>query len=315
MTTDKVDTKTTAMVPVTGVEGLEKMAEYEGTGGVYEIYGVKTEDGFAPLVETEIWRLFVAKTPTGQIGLMKVNRPEDDGSNFIALERETRILRTLQTVASQVDAETEGSNKPFHGANFPVVLETLEPEEGKLVVFLGYHPSISTYRQLLPLSRATASARVDMQTATWMFGKLLKSLAFVHGLGFSAGFVDASNVFIETDVHGVVVLDLTSTNEDASEAEQLAEVAAVARIVWVAVGGTDETEPPHDKDIMSVAAHAEFVSHLRRMMDSKTDGAAAEHTMIYTPDVGLADRTWPKIPISDGSGMKRQFHAFVTYLR
>lgn len=310
---DKVETL--AIVPVTGTEDLEKMAEYEGTTGTYEIYGVKTEDGIGPLVETEIWRLFVAKNPSGQIGLMKVNCPDEDGSNYIALEREVRILRTLQTIASQVDAETEGPNKPFHGANLPVVLETIEPEDGKLVVFLGYHPTITTYRQLVPVSVALTDVRVDMQTGTWMFGKLLKTLSFIHNLGFTVGLLDATNTLIEKDVHGVLILDLTSASENPTEAEKLAEVAAAAGIVWNAVGGTGETEPPHDKEVMSSAAHAEFVSHLRRMMDAKTDGASAEHTMIYTPDVGLADRTWPKVPISDGSGMKRPFHPFSTYPR
>lgn len=303
----------TAIVPVTGTEGLEKMAEYEGASGVYEIFGVKTEEGFNPLVETEIWRLFVAKTPSGQIGLMKVNRPDTD--SYVALEKEVRVLRTLQSIASQIDTETEGPNKPFHGANLPVVLETIEPEDGKLVVFLGYHPTITTYRQLVPVSVALTDVRVDMQTGTWMFGKLLKTLSFIHNLGFTVGLLDATNTLIEKDVHGVLILDLTAANEEPTEAEQLAEVAAAAGIVWNAVGGTNETEPPHDKEVMSRAAHAEFTSHLRRMMESKTDGAAAEHTMIYTPEVGLADRTWPKVAISDGSGMKRQFHDFITYPR
>ncbi len=303
----------TAIVPVTGTEGLVKMADYVGKDGTYEIFGVKTAEGIGPLVQTENWRLFVARGPTGQIGLMKVNRP--DALGYDELEKEVRILRTLQLIAADIDAKTESLNKPFHGANFPVVLETIEPEAGKLVVFLGYHPSITTYRQLLPVSVALRDVRVDLQTSVWMLGKLLKTLIFVHDLGFTVGLVDESNVLIEPAVHGVLVLDLTAANEYPTEAEQLAEVAAAAKLVWNAVGGTDESEPPHDADIMSVAAHAEFVSHLRRMMEGKTEGARAEHTMIYTPNAGLADRTWPKVPNSDKSGMKRPFHEYVTYPR
>jgi len=301
-----------SIVPVTGIEGLERMAEYISKGGTYEIYGIKTKDVIKPLAETEVWRLYVAKGPSGQIGLMKINSP--GSSNYQGLKKEVRIFRTFQIVASEIDEAAEGPNKPFHGANFPTVQEKLEPDTQQLVVFLGYHPSITTYRQLVPLSVALTNVRVDLQTGAWILGKLLKILAFVHNLGFTVGFMDASNVFIEKQRHGVLILDLTAANEYPTKDEQLAEVAAAARIIWKAVGGTGKSDPPHDKDIMSAEAHAEFVSHLRRMIVGGALGAADEHQMIYATDEGLADRTWPKVPKSDDdSTMKRQFHEFVTY--
>lgn len=312
------DKKALVVIPTSDLTAtgpsLIKMAEYEGDEGIYEIFGIDDGTGNpSPLVETEAWRLFVAKNFFGQLGLMKVNSPENPEA-YAMLEREVRILRTLQTVAAQIDEETEGPNKPFHGAFLPQVLETIEPEDGKLIVFLGYHSSIMTYRQLQPLSMLTADVRVDMQTGTWIFGKTLKTLAFIHSLGFGLGFVDVSNVFVETEVHGVLFLDLTSAIEEATEAEQLAEVAAIARVVWNAVGGTDESQPPHDEEIMSVAHHQWFTSVLQRMMDNPNP-ASEEHRFIYMPKVGLADTIFPLVDNADKSGKKRQFHFWSTYPR
>lgn len=306
---------TTTAITTTGPDLVEMIRFPSETGGEFVVYGIRTEGEPAPLVETKIWRLYVADLPSGQRGLMKVNRPDVEGS-FEALEREVRMLHTLHQIAEEVDAEwTKNPNKPFHGANFPIVLETLQPEDNKLVVFLGYHDSIATYRQLTPLSLIAATERVDMQTGTWMLGKLLKTLVFAHDLGMTLGLTDTSNIFVETSVHGVLVFDLTNANDDASADEMKAEVSAAARIIWQVVGGDDSKEPPHDLAIMSEATHAEFVMHLKRMMDGKTDGSRAEHVMIYTDDTGLADRTWPKVPNADSSGMKRPWHEYCTYPR
>ncbi len=287
----------------TSGSALTSMTEIDGANGTYEIFSI----GGTALVTTESWKLYVAKLPSGQMGLMKIAATVD--LNHI-LETESRILRTLQQIATDLDAEAvgRGENPLNYGALFPTLLDSFVGEDGRFVMVLGYHPSINTYKQLFPLARVLDGQRIDLKTGTWVLGKLLKLLDFVHSLGFTVGMVDATNVLIEKDVHGVFVLDFSEANEDASKSECMAEVSAAAKMLWNAVGGGDNN-PPHDAALLSAEHHTQYIDSLRRIMDGSTDGAGAEHSIIYAQ----ADIFWPKKPIEGTDRFKRDFHQFVTY--
>jgi hypothetical protein len=50
----------------------------------------------------------------------------------------------------------------------------------------------------------------------------------------------------------------------------LAEVAELAAVIYWAIGGNDENEPPHDEGIMTAEEHREFVDFLKQLMKGET---------------------------------------------
>ena len=305
-----------ALISVSELDpGLISMGTYEGELGEYELFGIDSGDGFAlPLVETPFFKLAVVRHPGGQLGLAKVNRIEEVRDK---LEREARVLRTLQQIARKIDldAAVKGELLPNHGAFFPTVTEVIDDE--KLVLLLGYHMSINTYKQLIPLSVVTNEQRIDLKSATWILGKILKTLGFVHAIGFTVGNLNASTVLLERDAHGIVLFDFSQASEDPAEAEKLGEVTETARIIWEACGGSDESPPPHDEALMSKEHYTEYLEVLNRIMRGETEGASAEHELIYKLDEGLADRIWPRREKTEGglTVLKRDFHEFTVYPR
>lgn len=309
----------TSVIPVTpkalttkysGVN-LLSMGTYVGTAGTYEIFGVYDEKAKTtnPLLQTKTYKVYVARFPSGQVGLMKINTP----GNVEVLKIEAEILKTLQLIATQLDEEFASRSEvtPNYGAFFPTVVETLTPDEGKFVMLLGYHPSITNYQQLIPLSVAIKGCRVDLQTVQWILGKSLKVLDFVHSLGYSVGLIDPSNILLETSAHGVFFLDFTQANETPSEEDCLFEVTRIAEICWWAAGGTSAQKPPYDNGIMTKEGYEKYIAFIARLCTGETTGARAEYEAIYP----LADEVWPKVTITDGkvSKTKRPFHPWVTY--
>lgn len=296
------------------LSSLIGMGTYHGKTGTYEIFGVETgeDDVVGPLVQTDVYRLYVARMPSGQLGLMKTNTMPDA---FDALEREARILAEMQELATRYDTEATSRKKTpyYHGAQFPNPVETFSPTAGRYVMFLGYHPSITTYKQLVPLSVLLRDRRVDLQTLVWMFGKHLKLLSFVHGSGHTVGLTDATNTLVETDLHGVFALDFSGASQSPMKIDYLTEVVDAARIAWWAAGGTDTNNPPYDNTIMSHEHYDEFVLLMERIMYGETGGAEAEHEALYE----MANRIWPPEMITKGGETvpKRLFHPYVDYPR
>lgn len=306
-------TSSTGIVPAPGdlatmAPSLRHEFDYPGKTGIFQVYSVNGH----PLVTTATYKLVIAKSPSGQLGLAMLAATAENNS---AVDRQARVLKTVQTIASVEDASAKSREMtpPFYGAMVPVVLETFTTEEGRLGVFMGYHEVISSYKQLIPLSVATATQRVDLKSAAWMMGKLLKLLGFVHALDFTIGFIDGSNIFIETAQHGVFVLDFTNANEEPTEAEQQQEVMAGIRAIWMAAGGTETADPPHDSGIMTAEQHAQFVSFMRELMAGKTEANQA-HDEAYV----MYNSIWPPKPKTDEWGHApavRDFHLYVTYPR
>lgn len=286
--------------------GLKRKGSYEGSAGMFEIYGVG--DDAEPLVTTDVWRLYVAALPSGQLGLMKIAATSEMND---VLNKEEGILQIVQQAASDADDEAEGQGKrPYYfGAQVPAVIESFNAG-GRHAMVLRFHPCIATYKQFTPLSLVVKDSRVDLQTSVWLLGKSLRLIDFLYRVcGIAIGHVGASNTLIETEQHGVFVPDFSSANDSAVLKDHLAEVALVTRMVWEAAGGTDSKDPPYDAGIMTVDQHAEFVEFLRRMINDPQI-AAEEHEALYE----LANRIWPKVPGADGN-LKRPFHGFCTYPR
>lgn len=303
--------KVTAIVPVesTAIESaLKHEFDYGGEKGTYEVFSISGKS----LAETDAYKLVVAKNPAGQLALAMLATTADKNE---AVDRQARVLTTLQSIADEIDNESEaaGDVPPHYGAFFPMALETFRtPDDERLGVFLGYSPAISTYKQLVPLSVATAESRVDLKTSAWILGKLMKLLDYVHNCGFTIGFVDGSNVLLETALHGVFVLDWTDADEDATVDSQLAEVAKAAKLVWTAAGGTDEADPPYDESVMTKDQHGQFIEFLNSLMEGTINARTA-----YEQAYPLYDTIWPKEDKSDeyGTVNKRPFHNWVVYPR
>ena len=281
----------------------------------YEILGVGAEPG--PLTDTGIYRLWACRLPSGQIGFILIAVAAT--SNDI-LERMARILRTMRTLAEDEDRAAlarEERNPPNYGAFFPHVVEAMLSDDGRGVLIVGLDPVMYTYKQLVPLSVLTTAAgkRVDLQTIVWILGKLLKLMDFVHAVDFTIGLVDPTNELLETEVHGVFVVDFTGADEDPDDATQRAEVVAAAKMAWTAAGGADDAPPPHDEAIMSVENYDLFVALLQRMISGELSALDARIELY-----NLADIIWPKETKTgegpDGTPMtviKRVFHPWTVY--
>jgi hypothetical protein len=62
---------------------------------------------------------------------------------------------------------------------------------------------------------------------------------------------------------------------------------------------------------MSQTNYDDYVSFLRRMIYGGARTAEEEFDELYK----IANKIWPKVPKSNGNGLKRQFHEFCTYPR
>jgi hypothetical protein len=73
-----------------------------GVWGEFEIFGIKTKDDLKgyPLVSTEVFKIYVAKLSSGQLGLMKIATSSENNS---ILENEAKTLKKLQKIAKELD--------------------------------------------------------------------------------------------------------------------------------------------------------------------------------------------------------------------
>lgn len=292
------------------LNSLIHMNFYDGTKGQFEIFGIKAKDkpNGLPLVETEYYKLYVTKLPSGQFGLMKIATEEKFNE---ILENEFSLLTKAQYLAETWDREhiESKTTPPFYGAMFPKVIEEIAAGD-RTAFFLGYSQEIENYKQLIPLSVITKDKRVDLQTTHWIFGKLLKAISYFHmdEMECEIGVINTSNVLIESNLHGVFVLDFSMAK--SYDQNYISDVIAAAKIAWQIAGGTEENDPPYDSEIMSKENYLEYLNFLRRIIRGETKGAYDEFIEIYK----LADKIWPKVPKASGApGLQRQFHEFKTY--
>lgn len=282
---------------------------YDGETGKFEIFGIRSgdEEKGQPLVKTRTYKLYVTKLPTDRFGLMKISLTPD--FNYV-ISNEAEILKGAQQIALECDNEHLATKEtpPYYGSMFPNVVEEINADKRK-AVFLGYQDCIENYKQLVPLSVITKDQRVDLQTAHWIFGKLLKLLSFFHSQKWAINTINSSNVLIERNLHGVFVLDFSETSDIQNNYDCVNDIVGAGKLAWQAAGGDETNDPPFDPEIMSKENYDKYVGFLRRIIKGETGRAFDEYEAIYK----LSDEIWPKVPKSDGNGMKRQFHEWKTY--
>jgi hypothetical protein len=99
------------------------------------------------LVITDVYRLAIAQNPAGQLGIAMIAA---DVTHNEYVERQFRMANSLQTIATKLDGKhAELKDAPKYGALFPTAIETFDSADGRLGVFLGYHP-INRWDQLVP---------------------------------------------------------------------------------------------------------------------------------------------------------------------
>ncbi len=287
---------------------LKKMSDVSGATDTYEVYGLG-DKGESPLIENDHFKMYVAKLPSGQLGLMMIALSPDQ--NFW-VDKQARIGTTIQRIATDIDMEAlaAGTVPPHYGAFFPTIVERMDAD-GRIALIMGYHSTIKSYKALVPLVVATNGQRIDLQTGAWVLGKTLKALGFMHSLGFSANLLDESNVLLETTQHGVMILNLSEVHEDSSSADQQFDVMQASANVHHAVGGTKPGDAPFDEALMSKEHHKKFLAFLAELMASPSMSADAAFTRAYE----MFDEIWPKQTKTDDGGtvVKRNFHEWTVY--
>jgi serine/threonine protein kinase len=286
------------------------MTEFDGLNGKYIIFGLKSASisSGAPIAKTSNSKLYVTQLPSGQFGFMKIALETYENDSIV---RESNILRELQLIAREIDndCQNKGLGKPNYGAFFPKVLETFDAGPKK-AMFLGFDENIESYQQFSPLSSLTGDQRIDLQTGHWILGKLLKILAFIHSYGYSLKLINSSNILLETNLHGVFILDFSAAQKNIDSLVMSQEISNAAKIVWYATGGTNSESSPHDQDIMSLEHHHIYLSFLSKLIEGTNYTTGTVIDKLYE----LSDGIWPKVQKEDGTpGLKRQFHKFCTY--
>lgn len=284
----------------------EKGPPHQGGLGRYQILGCG--EGLEPLARTKTFVLYPVEMPTGQLGLFKLATEVHND----VLRREFELMQSLQRRAREIDAEViaDGGKPLLYGAQFPSLLESIDAG-GRFGMFLGFHESIQIYSAFQPAGLLLRDEHVDLRTAVWVLGKGLRLLDFAHRLNTALiGFVDPTNILLETVHHGVFVLDWSRASAFNSETARQ-EVIDLAKIVWWAVGGTAEAEPPLAGGVLTAEGHAQYVVFLRRLIAGELDAGEA-HASLYR----LADELWDRESVSwDPTKTKRHFHLWRTYSR
>jgi hypothetical protein len=288
-----------------------KQPPYRGGLGQYQVLGCGEE--LKPLARTPTFLLYPTETPSGQLGLFKL---AFEATHNGLVRREFDLLQRLQRRAQEIDAEVvaDGGSPLLYGAQFPTSLESVDAGE-RFGMFLGFHESIKHYSAFQPIGLLLRDEFVDLRTAAWVLGKGLRLLDFAHRLNsVTVGFIGPSNLLLETVHHGVFVLDWSRAQEfNSSVARQ--EVISLAKIIWWAVGGTAEAEPPLAGEVLTAEGHNQYVAFLQRLVAGELDAGEA-HAALYR----LADELWEREIIPDNPPRvpprtKRHFHLWRTFTR
>lgn len=288
-----------------------KQAPYRGGLGLYQILGCGKE--LKPLARTPTSLLYPVEMPTGQLGLFKLTT---EVAHNELVRREFDLLQSLQRRAQEIDAEliADGGKPLLYGAQFPTPLESVDAA-GRFGMFLGFHPDIQHYSAFQPVGLLLREEHVDLRTSVWILGKGLRLLDFAHRLNNTlVGFVDPTNILLETVHHGVFVLDW-SRSKPFSLLEARQEVIGLAQIVWWAAGGTTEAEPPLAGEVLAAEGHAQNVAFLRQLIAGELNAGEA-HAALYR----LADELWEREIIPDNPPRvpprsKRHFYLWRTFTR
>lgn len=266
------------------------------TGRTGEQYGIANKIG-----SSGRYTLYSCVLPNGQLGVLKV--AADKGQNA-PLGNEEVILKAMAAHAEEVESASPGVRLNYRYF-FPSLVESFvsDSQGGRRITVLSYPDAIETVSQLTPVAGIAANKlRVDPRSMAWIFGKTLKMLGFAHDMGVTNGLVSASNILIETDLHGLIVFDWSLAKLDPSGFAPASitgkEIAAAAAIAVSALGGDPRSGAFPESDQLDERQQAEMTAFFKRLLDGRGASAAEEHHAFYE----MIYRFWP-----------RQFHPFTTF--
>ena len=148
-----------------------------------------------------------------------------------SLDREAYVLKLMAQRAQKLEARAieadaskkkaradsepenkEAGRKPLNYQYFfPELVDSFlaQSQENRRVNIFGFPPAVEKLPQLVPISGLTEQEQVcvDPRTAAWILGKTLKVLGFAHGQGITNGMINATNIIIEREMHGLIIMN------------------------------------------------------------------------------------------------------------
>ena len=253
--------------------------------GEFGLYEVGKQVAAAPA-----YRLYLCKQQqTGRQCLLQV---AVEAKNNGELDRSAYALKELKRRADEVEAEyalvKPDPNKMLsYDLQFPELVDSfvLKEQGGRRVSILAFR-GVEKVATMVPTSFITEryELRVDLRTSAWIFGKLLKIMAFAHNELISIGSVTSGNILLEQKDHYVLIWDWAQAqwHTDAIDLEKRRqEVVQAAQITIVLLGGDLVTGAiPNDGD-ESEDCFARYTDFLLRMSRGGESNAFRAHERFY----------------------------------
>jgi len=222
-----------------------------------------------------------------------------DATQNGALDRATYILGELLRKAAELDeayakvkAETASPLNYQFGLPEPIESFICGEQDGRRVNILGF-AGVEDVEVMVPLRNIPEKdrERVDLKTSVWPLGKVLKTLALAHSLGFENGRVNITEILIEHEKHYVVLFNWTRAviHPDGVVPSSIRrrEITQAARAIITILGGDYETRKfPDDGETGADA----YLLHLLGLADGGQSDAHVAHDRFYE----LIDELWGK---------------------
>lgn len=246
---------------------------------------------------------------THQYALLKVAKAKEH--NYL-LATEFKILRLLQLAADDIERQSDASFNYHHFV--PEAIDHFEADSSshRMATIVKYAEVVEEPNEFAPLSLLVSlEQRVDIKTAVWIMGKLLKTIDLAAHTGVSTNALTPSNILIQPDKHWLVVFDWTTAKITRDEPAMIRSLAqSIVRLVGgtTKVDGRDTTVLLPSQEMVAVTnrQHREFERFLSQLFQPESS-ALEFHNMLYR----LADTTWPKH--QEKEIWVRDFHPFVIY--
>lgn len=251
-----------------------------------------------PLVaETSTYRLYLCVMEGGGDAKQRLLQVAKTVGDNAALDRAAYLIQRLLHEAERLEAEYARVKKdPKELLNyqfcFPEITDSFVVTEqgGRRVSILKFR-GVNDVQEMVPLSNIVHRdrLRVDLRTSVWIMGKLLKILAFAHGVGIEVSNLALGNILIEPMQHYVVVFswaDAQLSPDGVAHSRVREEIQAAARCVIELLGGTPEEGIPDDGTKECTA----YAAHLVAIATGGESNAFSAHQAFYA----LVDSLWPR---------------------
>ncbi len=171
----------------------------------------------------------------------------------------------LSSLSKEVERLASGSvERPDYGICFPHVCEFIDYSydlNDRDAVVLCFDDRVGDFQDLIPLAKLCRGGyRVDLKTAAWIFGKLLKIIDFANNCGFEINDISVNNVLIHPDKHYVIVFDWSKCNlvDDVDDFSARGDVKKAANLVIKILGNNLDAVRVTNKEVVLT----DFISKL-----------------------------------------------------